>query len=63
MIVTVYTRIYHDDYDIYFGYANRVGEGTVTLVIVVYINGIPVYSFFYCVGYVMYLFALVFTSF
>jgi hypothetical protein len=63
MIVTVYTCIYHADYDIYFGYANRVGEGTVTLVIVVFIHRIPVYTFLYCVSYVMYLFALVFASF
>ena len=63
MIVTVYTCIYHADYDIYFGYANRVGEGTVPLAIVVYIDGIPVYTFLYCVSYMMYLFVLVFTSF
>jgi hypothetical protein len=39
MIVTVYTCIYRADYDIYFDYANRVGEGTVPLAIVLYIDG------------------------
>ncbi len=39
MIVTAYTCIYRADYDIYFGYANRVDEGTVPLAIVVYIDG------------------------